>query len=51
MELNSIATNAAFTMVFLDEPGWTLTPVNSTTALAALKFSYWISPSVSPSSV
>ena len=51
MELNSIATRAALTMVSLEEPGCTLTPVNSTTARPALKFSYWISPSVSPSRV
>ena len=34
-ELNSMATSAAFTIVFLEEPGCTFTPVNSTTAVTS----------------
>ena len=38
-------------MVSLALPGWTDTPVMSTLAAAALKFSYSISPSWPPSTV
>ena len=50
-ELSSWAMRRAFSITSLAVPGWTDTPVISTLAEAALKFSYSMDPAAEPSTV
>ena len=51
MAISSAAIKQAFFILFLASPGWMLTPWITTSALAALKFSYSSVPSGPPSTV